>query len=172
MKHETKSLLLKKILFIEQELQSLKRILQEESGEELFHFAEDETIDAEVVFTEKDSAEQHLERLFSIMRQTRSSDEQKKALADLIHSSVSGHPPALESFFRFSFKTFQGRWADYLDENQAPSSFHIERRKENSLGELLELKLYLSSDKRSPSPITFKKDPKDQMTWKILSLSL
>ena len=172
MKPETKTLLLKKIRFLEQELQSLRRLVQEESGSDLFHFAEEEAIDADVIFTEKDSAEQYLEQLFSIMCQNRSPDEQKKAIASLIHSSVSKHPPALDSFFRFSFKTFQGRWADYLDENQGPNSFHIERRKENSLGELLELKLYLSSDKRSPSPITFKKDPQNQMNWKILSLSL
>ncbi len=171
MKTETQRLILKRITSIEKELKALKELVTSSDNSEIL-FKEDDITDAEIVTSDPVSSEEFLENLFIIMKQKQSSEEQRKAVTPLIHSSISEHSPALDSFFRFSFKTFQERWREYLDEKQEESSFQIERQKENRLGELLELKLYLVSTNRSPSPITFKQDPKYDLAWRIHSLSL
>lgn len=171
MKPETQRLLLQRISLIEEQLKALKQLVQAPELSELF-FDDDDITDAEIIEPNNTPAEKLLETLFSIMKKKKSTDEQKKAVTALIHSSISKHSPALDSFFRFSFKTFQDRWMEYLNENREKSSFQIERRKENNIGELMEVKLYLLSANRSPSPITFKQDPNQGMAWRIQSLSL
>jgi len=170
---ETKRLILKRISSIEKELETLKQLIETSEHSSLYIDDADIT-DANIIGAEpeQNSTEQLLRQLFSIMAKNRLREEQQKAVTPLIHSSISEHSPALDSFFRFSFKTFQDRWQEYLEAPQESSSFQIERQKENHLGELMEVKLYLVSPHRSPSPITFKQDPKHGLDWKIQSLSL
>lgn len=168
---ETQRLILKRISSIEKELQALKQLIEIPDRSSLY-FDDSDIIDAEVSDAEQNSTEQILHHLFSIMTKNKVREEQQKAVTPLIHSSISEHSPALDSFFRFSFKTFQERWQEYLENPQECSSFQIERQKENHLGELMEIKIYLISPHRSPSPITFKQDPNHGLAWKIQSLSL
>lgn len=173
MKPEIQQLILRKIAIIEQELQGLKQLIETTADTNLV--IDDNIIDAEIVeelSPKEQSPIQLLQTLFSIVSDHHSTDTLRKAVVPLLHSSISEHSPAVDSFFRFSFKTFQDRWKEYLDSKQNPRSFQIERQKENHLGELMELKLYLLSINRSPSPITFKQDPKHHMQWRIQSLSL
>ena len=168
---ETQRLILQRITSIEKELKALKELVHSsEVSEQVFE--EYDIIDAEIIESEHISAEGLLENLFLIMKHKQSSEEQQKEVTPLIHSSIADYSPSLDSFFRFSFKTFQDRWSEYLNDKKETSSFQVERQKENRLGELLELKLYLISTNRSPSPITFKQDPKHDMAWRIHSLSL
>lgn len=93
-------------------------------------------------------------------------------LAQVLHSSILKHSPALDSFMRFSFRTLQGRWQDYLRDPSDYSSFSITRQQRNDRGELSDLKVYLEATNRSPCPITFQQDPYADMNWKVISSSL
>ena len=93
-------------------------------------------------------------------------------LAEVLHSSILKHSPALDSFMRFSFRTLQGRWQDYLRDPSDYSSFSITRQQRNDRGELSDLKVYLEATNRSPCPITFQQDPHADMNWKVISSSL
>ncbi len=93
-------------------------------------------------------------------------------LARLLHSSILKHPPAVDSFLRFSFKTLQNRWRDYLTDESDPHSFKIMRQQRNDRGELSDLRIYLEASHRSPCPITFQQDPINDMQWRVVSTSL
>ena len=93
-------------------------------------------------------------------------------LSQVLHSSILKHNPALDSFMRFSFRTLQGRWQDYLKDQSDFSSFSITRQQRNDRGELSDLKVYLEASNRSPCPITFQQDPYADMNWKVISSSL
>lgn len=93
-------------------------------------------------------------------------------LSQVLHSSILKHNPALDSFMRFSFRTLQGRWQDYLHDPSDFSSFSITRQQRNDRGELSDLKVYLAASNRSPCPLTFQQDPYADMNWKVISSSL
>lgn len=93
-------------------------------------------------------------------------------LAQVLHSTILKHNPALDSFMRFSFRTLQGRWQDYLKDPSDYSSFVITRQQRNDRGELSDMKVYLEAANRSPCPITLQQDPHADMNWKIISSSL
>ena len=95
-----------------------------------------------------------------------------KLLTQLLHSSIVKHPPAMDSFLRFSFKTLQNRWSDYLTDTSDPHSFTITRQQRNDRGELSDLRIYLQAAHRSPCPITFQQDPLSDMQWRVVSSSL
>ena len=93
------------------------------------------------------------------------------ALHPILHSSITESERTLGSFFRYHWKTFESRYADYL-KSEDPTSFEVARRQSNHRAELSELRLYLTSQHRSPTPIVFKQDPSSDRCWKISTLSL
>lgn len=95
-----------------------------------------------------------------------------RLLSQLLHSSIIKHSPAMDSFLRFSFKTLQNRWSDYLSDVSDPHSFTITRQQRNDRGELSDLRIYLQASHRSPCPITFQQDPLNDMQWRVVSSSL
>ena len=121
---------------------------------------------------QNNSPEHSVTTLFSLVQQDISEEGLSKALSSILHSSISQHSIALDNFIRYSFKTFQGRWKEYLQDQNDPSSFQVIRSQENNRGELSEIRLYLHVSHRSATPITLKKDPEQGLCWKIFSLSL
>ena len=98
--------------------------------------------------------------------------ERDQLLHTILHSSILHHSPAIDSFLRFSFKTLQGRWQEYLQDHSDFYSFTISRQQRNDRGELSDLRLYLSATHRSPCPVTLQQDPNADLAWKIVSSSL
>ena len=66
--------------------------------------------------------------------------ESRFSIESMLHSSIVKHPPAMDSFLRFSFKTLQNRWYDYLTDTSDPHSFTITRQ-QRSRGELSDLRI-------------------------------
>ena len=159
-----KQLLLQKIEKIEQELQTIKEMLR--TGDPSSPVVEEKSTLREYRPNEL------LTALFMLAQQEYEEEELPKALAVILHSSISDHNIALDNFIRYSFKTFQGRWKDYLQHPEDPNSFQIARQQENNRGELSELRLYLHVGHRSDTPITLKQDPNHGLQWKIFALSL
>jgi hypothetical protein len=160
-----KLLLLHKIETIERELQSLKELLGVDASEKIF-------VEKKIEAVREYLPEEIVAALFTLAQHQYGDEEIPKALATILHSSIRDHNIALDNFIRYSFKTFQGRWTDYLTTPTDPSSFTISRKQENNRGELSELRLYLHVDHRSDTPITLKQDPLQSMGWKIFALSL
>ena len=152
---------------IEHELNTLKQLLDAPSSE--IHTQESTSVvDApQSLHLDLDTPEGLLEALFEIV-----ATDQISELNNILHSSLVKHPPSRDTFMRFTFKTFQSRWHEYLSFKEAYDSFTITRRQKNDRGELSELKLYLQSENRSPCPITLQQDPYADMRWKIISSSL
>ena len=94
------------------------------------------------------------------------------SLRPILHSSITESDRTMGSFFRYHWKTFEGRFADYLKSTEEPSSFEIARSQSNHRAELSEIRLYLTAQHRSPTPIVFKQDPNSNRNWKISTLGL
>ena len=94
------------------------------------------------------------------------------ALHPILHSSITESDRTMSSFFRYHWKTFEGRFADYLRSAEDPTSFDIARSQSNHRAELSEIRLYLTAQHRSPTPIVFKQDPDSNRNWKISTLGL
>lgn len=170
---EHRRLIQQKITVIEQELQDLKHLLQQDSTADAV--PDEDYCDVEII---EDASEQHREpkelllQLFQRMLSTQNTEKRQSLIKELLHSSISDHSPAIASFFRFSFATFSQRWQEYLQKPSDPTSFIIDREVQIQNAELAECKFYLHSSQRSPSPISFKRDPKQRLEWKISSISL
>ena len=164
----TKTELLKYIDRLEQDLQTLRGMVQafedENTGEE-----NDTPISAILIDT--DSPED-LVAQFLVAAQQIDAASRDSLLSQLLHSSIVKHSPAMDSFLRFSFKTLQNRWHDYLTDVSDPHSFTITRQQRNDRGELSDLRIYLQASHRSPCPITFQQDPLNDMQWRVVSSSL
>lgn len=104
--------------------------------------------------------------------QSANDTDRDELLNSILHSNILNHNPAIDSFLRFSFRTLQGRWQEYLQDSADFHSFSVVRKQQNDRGELSDLRLYLSATHRSPCPITLQQDPKAEYTWKIVSSSL
>jgi|GEM_PF-6469127 hypothetical protein len=118
-----------------------------------------------------DSPEELVAR-FLVAAQQQNIADRDLFLSKLVHSSILKHAPAVDSFLRFSFKTLQKRWSDYLSDITDPHSFQVVRQQRNDRGELSDLRIYLKADHRSPCPITFQQDPVNDMEWRVISSSL
>ena len=163
----TKADLLKYIDRLEQDIQTLRKMvvsLDDSETEE-----NSEPISAILIDTE---SPEDLTAQFLVAAQQPDSASRDKLLGQLLHSSIIKHPPAMDSFLRFSFKTLQNRWSDYLTDSSDPHSFTITRQQRNDRGELSDLRIYLQADHRSPCPITFQQDPLSDMQWRVISSSL
>ena len=155
---------------IEQELSILKQLLEIPSHTSHSIDTSSDSTDVtapKALIMDTDSPEGILEALFEIV-----ATDQIHELDKILHSSLVKHPPSKDTFMRFTFKTFQSRWKEYLSLENAYDTFTITRRQKNDRGELSELKLYLQSENRSPCPITMQQDPYAEMRWKIISSSL
>ena len=166
----TKRDLLKYIERLEQDIQSLRLMVEALDLEAPSTTPKHTPAKPVQVSTSFDTPEELLTEFFRAAQNT--DDTVRDAiLATILHSSITKHSPALDSFLRFSFKTLQMRWQDYLD-NEDPSTFHITRTQRNDRGELSDLRMYLDARHRSPCPITFQQDPLFDMQWRIVSSSL
>ena len=96
----------------------------------------------------------------------------RTALQPILHSSITESERTLDAFFRYHWKTFESRYAGYLKSVEDPTSFEVARRQSNHRAELSEIRLYLTAQHRSPTPIVFKQDPSSNRDWKISTLSL
>ena len=163
MNDEQKKQLLLKLESMEREIQEIKVMFLLNGADE---DADEEGIDATL------TPEELLSTLFNLVQQEHDESSLPDALRRIVHSSIAEHSHALENFIRYSFKTFQGRWKDYLKDISNPNSFSVTRKNENNRGELSELRLYLHAPHRSPTPITLKQDPGADLAWRISSLSL
>lgn len=175
MNEETRQKILQKIALFERELAALKQLVCEDTIQEETQTAtKQEQIPVRLPPQDKTdfAAENILAHLFTTLKENQNTDDLQAKLSTLLHSSISQHPPARDSFFRFSFKTFRGRWQEYLNDSQDPTSFTITRKRENQIGELAEIRIYLQNNKRSPSPITLKQDPIYNREWRIQAISL
>ena len=164
----TKADILKYIDRLEQDIQALRRMVA----------AMDDTNEAEsqhepipAVLIDTDSPEE-LVAQFLVAAQQLDIVSRDQLLSQLLHSSIIKHSPAMDSFLRFSFKTLQNRWNDYLADPSDPHSFTITRQQRNDRGELSDLRIYLQATHRSPCPITFQQDPVNDMQWRVVSSSL
>ena len=164
----TKTDLLKYIDRLEQDLQTLRGMVQS-FGEESSSESNSDPVPAVLIDT--DSPED-LVAQFLVAAQQIDDTSRDSLLVQLLHSSIVKHPPAMDSFLRFSFKTLQNRWHDYLTDASDPHSFTITRQQRNDRGELSDLRIYLQATHRSPCPITFQQDPLNDMQWRVVSSSL
>ena len=160
--------ILKYIDRLEQDIQALRRIIESVEGDS---DTEPKSDPITAVLIDTDSPED-LVAQFLVAAQQLDIDSRDKLLSQLLHSSIVKHPPAMDSFLRFSFKTLQKRWSDYLSDVSEPHSFTITRQQRNDRGELSDLRIYLQANHRSPCPITFQQDPINDMQWRVISSSL
>ena len=164
----TKEDIIKYIDRLEQDLQALRNMIASlDGGTE----SESPSKPISAVLIDTDSPED-LVAQFLVAAQQIDSVSRDNLLSQLLHSSIIKHPPAMDSFLRFSFKTLQNRWSDYLTEVSDPHSFTITRQQRNDRGELSDLRIYLQASHRSPCPITFQQDPLNDMQWRVVSSSL
>ena len=164
----TKLDILKYIERLEQDIKTL-RTMVESLDENSTTESSNDPIPA--VLIDIDSPEE-LVAQFLVAAQQIDSTSRDSLLSQLLHSSIVKHPPAMDSFLRFSFKTLQNRWHDYLTNASDPHSFTITRQQRNDRGELSDLRIYLQANHRSPCPITFQQDPLNEMQWRVVSSSL
>lgn len=164
----TKEDIIKYIDRLEQDLQTLRRMVSTMDGT---NETESQNDPIHAVLIDADSPED-LVAQFLVAAQQIDSVSRDRLLGQLLHSSIIKHPPAMDSFLRFSFKTLQNRWSDYLSEISDPHSFTITRQQRNDRGELSDLRIYLQASHRSPCPITFQQDPLNDMQWRVVSSSL
>ena len=164
----TKEDILKYIDRLEQDIQALRRMVATMDGT-----TETETQSDPIpaVLIDTDSPEE-LVAQFLVAAQQLDIVSRDRLLSQLLHSSIIKHSPAMDSFLRFSFKTLQNRWDDYLSDASDPHSFTITRQQRNDRGELSDLRIYLQATHRSPCPITFQQDPLNDMQWRVVSSSL
>ena len=164
----TKEDIIKYIDRLEQDLQALRRMVStmDDTNETE---SQNDPIPAVLMDTE---SPEDLVAQFLVAAQQIDSVSRDKLLNQLLHSSIIKHPPAMDSFLRFSFKTLQNRWSDYLSEISDPHSFTVTRQQRNDRGELSDLRIYLQATHRSPCPITFQQDPLNDMQWRVVSSSL
>ena len=164
----TKEDLLKYVDRLEQDIQTLRKMvvsLDDDSE------TEENVEPSSAILIDTESPED-LTAQFLVAAQQPDSASRDKLLVQLLHSSIIKHPPAMDSFLRFSFKTLQNRWSDYLTDSSDPHSFTITRQQRNDRGELSDLRIYLQASHRSPCPITFQQDPLCEMQWRVISSSL
>ena len=164
----TKSDILKYIDRLEQDIQTLRTMVDSLDGNST---AESSNDPIPAILIDSDSPED-LVAQFLVAAQQIEIAGRDSLLGQLLHSSIVKHPPAMDSFLRFSFKTLQNRWHDYLTDTSDPHSFTITRQQRNDRGELSDLRIYLQASHRSPCPITFQQDPLNDMQWRVVSSSL
>lgn len=164
----TKSDILKYIDRLEQDIQTLRTMVDSLDGNST---AESSNDPIPAILIDSDSPED-LVAQFLVAAQQIETPSRDSLLGQLLHSSIVKHPPAMDSFLRFSFKTLQNRWHDYLTDTSDPHSFTITRQQRNDRGELSDLRIYLQANHRSPCPITFQQDPLNDMQWRVVSSSL
>ena len=164
----TKEDILKYIDRLEQDIQTLRRMVatMDDTNE-----TETQSEPIPAVLIDTDSPEE-LVAQFLVAAQQLDIVSRDRLLSQLLHSSILKHSPAMDSFLRFSFKTLQNRWDDYLSDASDPHSFTITRQQRNDRGELSDLRIYLQATHRSPCPITFQQDPLNDMQWRVVSSSL
>lgn len=165
----TKKEILQYIKRLEQDIQTLRTMVESIDSEESEQTTATETIPA--VLIDVDTPEGLVAQFLIAAMQT-SSENRDSMLGQLLHSSITKHPPAMDSFLRFSFKTLQNRWSDYLKDSSDAQTFTITRQQRNDRGELSDLRIYLEAQHRSPCPVTFQQDPINDMQWRIVSSSL
>ena len=165
----TKQEILQYINRLEQDIQTLRMMVESMDSESAEQASQTETIPAMLIDTDspEDLIAQFLVAAMEVNVQSRDA-----MLHQLLHSSITKHPPAMDSFLRFSFKTLQNRWSDYLKDVSDAHSFTITRQQRNDRGELSDLRIYLEAAHRSPCPVTFQQDPINDMQWRIVSSSL
>lgn len=165
----TKKELLQYINRLEQDIQTLRMMIESMDSKSTEQPSQTETVPAVLIDTDspEDLVAQFLVAAMEVNLQSRDA-----MLNQLLHSSITKHPPAMDSFLRFSFKTLQNRWSDYLKDVSDPHSFTITRQQRNDRGELSDLRIYLQAEHRSPCPVTFQQDPINEMQWRIVSSSL
>ena len=169
----TKTEILQHIAKLEQDLYTLRKMVLEWDENPA-----SESTDTSSVPTENktpllsDNSPEELVSHFLVAAQQQHDADRDAYLAQLLHSSILKHPPAVDSFLRFSFKTLQNRWQDYLANPADASSFTITRQQRNDRGELSDLRIYLHATHRSPCPLTFQQDPLNDMQWRVISSSL
>jgi hypothetical protein len=166
----TKNQILAQLTLLQQNIDLLKQMviaLQEDEHTENALSAVSDSSTPLNLTTPEDIVAQMLHAASFVEESTR-----ETLLSQVLHSSILKHSPALDSFMRFSFRTLQGRWQDYLRDPSDFSSFSITRQQRNDRGELSDLKVYLEATNRSPCPITFQQDPYADMNWKVISSSL
>jgi hypothetical protein len=164
----TKSDILKYIDRLEQDIQTLRTMVDSLDGNSTAKSSKDPI---PAILIDSDSPED-LVAQFLVAAQQLEIPSRDSLLGQLLHSSIVKHPPAMDSFLRFSFKTLQNRWHDYLTDTSDPHSFTITRQQRNDRGELSDLRIYLQANHRSPCPITFQQDPLNDMQWRVVSSSL
>ncbi len=169
----TKTEILQHIAKLEQDIYTLRKMVLEWDDDPASKIA-----DTSPAFTESttpllsDNSPEELISHFLIAAKQQNETDRDAHLTQLLHSSILKHPPAVDSFLRFSFKTLQNRWQDYLANPADASSFTITRQQRNDRGELSDLRIYLQATHRSPCPLTFQQDPLNDMQWRIISSSL
>ena len=164
----TKADILKYIDRLEQDIQALRRMV---ATMDATNETESQHEPIPAVLIDTDSPEE-LVAQFLVAAQQLDIASRDRLLSQLLHSSIIKHSPAMDSFLRFSFKTLQNRWSDYLSDVSDPHSFTITRQQRNDRGELSDLRIYLQASHRSPCPITFQQDPLNDMQWRVVSSSL
>ena len=164
----TKADILKYIDRLEQDIQALRRMV---ATMDATNETESQKEPIPAVLIDTDSPEE-LVAQFLVAAQQLDIESRDGLLSQLLHSSIIKHSPAMDSFLRFSFKTLQNRWSDYLSDVSDPHSFTITRQQRNDRGELSDLRIYLQATHRSPCPITFQQDPLNDMQWRVVSSSL
>ena len=164
----TKADILKYIDRLEQDIQALRRMV---ATMDATNETESQHEPIPAVLIDTDSPEE-LVAQFLVAAQQLDIASRDGLLSQLLHSSIIKHSPAMDSFLRFSFKTLQNRWSDYLSDVSDPHSFTITRQQRNDRGELSDLRIYLQASHRSPCPITFQQDPLNDMQWRVVSSSL
>ena len=169
----SKAVILQHIEKLEQDISLLKSMVLSLDGAEVSqHSTSDPSNTKDTPSLTMGDSPEELVAKFLVAAQQQDIADRDQFLSKLVHSSILKHAPAVDSFLRFSFKTLQKRWSDYLSDITDPHSFKVVRQQRNDRGELSDLRIYLHANNRSPCPITFQQDPINEMQWRVISSSL
>jgi hypothetical protein len=96
-----------------------------------------------------------------------------EAFLKLIHSDRTGPPRSIPSLREFTWRSLKNNLSSYLQEAGDSTSFEVVRRDPESIDTgTVAAKVFLKSAARSPVPIVFKRDPSQELAWRITDCSL
>ena len=125
----------------------------------------------DIVVSREEQFRKRIGSLLNWRHHKKSEDEILEGLRDMIHSDTSSNSLALGRLQRFNFSRLQQQYSQYLQDINDFNSFTIEREQKGGFSDIVEYKVFVLANARSPVPLTFRIDPKKDR-WMIYSFSL
>ena len=110
--------------------------------------------------------------LFQIALTPPEEEQLLEQLSPLLHMDLRENEYALSSMLRYNWNHLLQSVETYLTIPNNPYSFEIVREKERTFTNVTEKKVYIKASNRNPVPLNLRKDPSQNDSWRIYSISL